>query len=154
MAGYEKGLDNVIASLRMMADKERSKLLEAGSIIGATLLITARENAGMTDHSQEDLDKKDNPYSTSHGKDSGPHPDYQVHIQTGLLYESIEQDIIVTPDRVMISVGVSEDEVPYISSLVEGTSKMRPRDFLTETLHQEKKNLGVIIGGVVGPGGG
>lgn len=153
MAGYEMGLAGILENIMLMGEKEKGKLVEAASIVGSKLLIATRENAGLTDHSQEDLDLLGNPYSRKGGVNSGPHPDYQVHIQTGLLYENIEQEITVTPDRIMVSVGVDETTVPYISDLIDGTSKMRPRDFLTETLNQNKEKLGLIVANHIGPRG-
>jgi hypothetical protein len=150
MAGYEIGLNQVIANLRAKAAKQKGQLVEASSIIGSTLLEATRENAGLTDHSQEDLDSLGNPYSRR-GNKTPPHPDYQIHIQTGLLYQNIEQDIVVLSDRIMVSVGVDENTVPYIADLIEGTSVMRPRDFLTETLRQQKRGIGLIVSKYMGP---
>ena len=150
MAGYEVGLEEVINNIRSLSEKKKGQLVEAAGMIGSTLLIATRENAGLTDLSQEDLNELDNPYSTRLNKNSAPTPDYQVHIQTGLLYENIEQDIMVTPERIRITVGVDENTVPYIADLIMGTSKMRPRDFLTETLIQQKNAVRSIIKAEVG----
>lgn len=152
MAGYERGLENVINGLRSLSERNKTELMEAGMLVGSMMLEATRENANLTDHSQEDLDSLGHPYSTRMGKDSGPHPDNQVHIQTGQLYESIEQDIIVTSSMIQISIGVDESKVPYISDLIDGTSVMRPRDFLTKTLHEQKSNIYATVMGVIPKG--
>lgn len=150
MGVFESGLEDVVSGFRKMAEQESDRLLEVATFVGGQLLETARTNAGLTDYSQQDFDNMGNPYSTRFPTNNGPSPDSKVHIQSGLLYQNIQHDIVVTPDTISVTVGVDEGDVPYIGDLIEGTSKMRPRDFLTDTIEEVKDTVLPTLSGMMG----
>lgn len=81
--------------------------------------------------SKKELRDMDYPYSTRHGKDSGPSPDYDVHTVSGSLVAGtvIEQaDVAGNPAVRMICTSADYEFIRY------GTRYMRPRDPAGETL--------------------
>jgi len=160
-----RGLETVIANLRQMTERQKSHLDAACKLAAGILYETVMRKVEVVD--EHDLialshffavnkDGKTSyigAYSTKMGTDSGPHPDEFVHIQGGLLYQSVEQVCERNGDKVIIAVGVREDKVPYIKYLIDGTSQMRPRDFLGHSWIEKKDVVLSIIKNALTVGG-
>ncbi len=112
------------ASLRVFKEKAKARLNEAAEVLKDKMI----DNASLTDHTLKQLAAMGHPYSVRDPQN--PHsPPYQIHTQTGDLKESIE--ITTSPKGFRVSIGVDEDKVFYIPYIINGTSKMIARDFIT-----------------------
>jgi hypothetical protein len=112
------------ASLRVFKEKAKARMREAAEILMDKII----ENASLTDHTLQQLAAMGYPYSVRDPQN--PHnPPYQIHTQTLTLRNNIE--ISTSPKGFRVSVGVDEDKVFYIPYLINGTSKMIARDFIT-----------------------
>lgn len=146
-----KGLESVISNMKAFSQKQKERLDEAGKLAVGILYEDVMQKVQIVD--EHDLNalshyfaydagngkvKYIGAYSTKMGADSGPHADEFTHIQGGQLYSSVEQVCEREGDKLIIAVGVREDKVPYIKYLIEGTSKMRPRDFLGHSWIEKK----------------
>lgn len=97
----------------------------------------------------EDLKELGHPYSWS----SATPISTDVNVQTGNLKEAIfytmpEKEATLFEKvytRWKTYVGVDLAKAPYARYIIFGTKKMRPRDFLTETLLEEREKLRQII---------
>lgn len=80
---------------------------------------------------QAELAAMDYPYSTRHGIDSGPDPDYDVHTVSGSLVSgtSTEQSSVAGNPSVILKC-----ESPHYEFIRYGTRWMRPRDPGGQTL--------------------
>lgn len=125
-----KGLDTILQNMKMIpvieAAKANDNLRFCGNLVEASML----EHAQHTDHTLEDLAMMGHPYSRRFGTDTGPHPDNEVHIQTGLLFDNIKKEESLTQTISTVEIGVSEADVEYIPDLINGTRLMRPRNFI------------------------
>ena len=113
-----------------------------------------KQNVGLTDHSQEDLDRIGNPYAESH-----PSPLHSpvisqldgtrqaragmpVHRQTGQLYNSIT---VRKESEMSYAIGADEsimdaDGTKYVTDIIEGTSLMEARNYPLWTLMELEEN--------------
>lgn len=138
-----RNFETIIRNLNEIPVHEKERLQVAMEAAGTLLYEAVMRKAELVD--EHDLNalshyhvytneagqtKYIGAYSTKLGPDGGPHPDELVHIQSGNLYRSIEKLIRLQDDKAIVAVGVSRDKVPYIEWLIDGTAKMRPRDFL------------------------
>ena len=140
-----KNLNNVLNNMKMMIDINRMNCIEGVNLAGALLETNMKKHASLTDHSLKDLADMGHPYSTRKGKDSGPHPDYEVHSQSGTLQENIVKNGYLTNTMAGIEVGVLESDVPYIKYLIEGTAKMRPKDFISHSAIESTDGIGITL---------
>jgi len=134
---YVKGLDNIVINLKNLNPGQDPHFKEVCDQTAGIILGAVQKKASLTDHDLQELAQYHQfgkghigAYSAKMGTDSGPHPDDQVHIQDGTLYNAIKSEVAITDTKVTISVSVSESDAPYVKYLIHGTSKMRPRDFL------------------------
>lgn len=104
---------------------------------GTVLFDKIKLNAGLTDHSLKDLADLGHPYAKRAPKKIHD-PDYQVHIQTGLLESNIGQRQ-ETPDRVVV--GVNGEAVPYLDDVIYGTPLMVARPFVTGSFEEVKPKI-------------
>jgi hypothetical protein len=139
-----RGIDNIINNLNSIAPRVRTHLKMAADQAVGILHDATVENCSLTCHSLEDLARLGHPYSTRYEQDY-LHDDSKLHIQSGWLISNIEKISEVDSKRVLIAVGVDEAKVEYIGWLIDGTWKMRPRDFLGNTFLQEREKLLRII---------
>jgi hypothetical protein len=167
MAGtvYTKGLDSIIISLKNLHPGQDPHLRSVCDQTAGIIEGAVQQNASLTDHDLQELSHyhylKDNgvtksgyigAYSKRMGADSGPHPDEQVHIHSRSLYNAIKSNVVIGDSKATITVGVTESDFPQIKSLIYGTSKMRPRDFLGHAWHDikpkamEKLKSGIVAG--------
>ncbi len=111
-----------------------SKTLKEGLMKSAEVLQEKmQENASLTDHTLKDLAAMGHPYSVRNP--ANPHdPPYLIHEQTGDLKNQIE--ITESPKGFSLTVGVDGDKVPYLPYLIHGTSKMIPRNFISESYRE------------------
>lgn len=100
-----------------------------------------KQNVGLTDHSQLDLDDLGNPYAKRDYRP--PHqPEYLVHRQTSRLYNSIsirregEDTFAIGADETLTDPQTGER---YVISVIEGNSKMVARNYPLETLNELKE---------------
>ena len=128
-----RGFENVIANMRQLPGNVKIQLIESTNLAADVLEKAVRKEAGLTDHSLKALAALGHPYSTKKGMDSGPHADELVHVQSGNLTKHIKRVAEVTDASAVAAAGVLESDVPYIKYLINGTTKMRPRDFLGHT---------------------
>lgn len=151
MAGSVKvtNLNNVLNNIKMMIDTNRMNCIKGVSLAGNLLEVNMKKHASLTDHSLKDLADMGHPYSTRKSKDSGPHPDYEVHSQSGTLQENIIKNGYATNTMAGVEVGVLESDVPYIKYLIEGTVKMRPKDFISHSAIESTDGIGVALTGTI-----
>jgi hypothetical protein len=109
-----------------------------------------KDNVGLTDHSQKDLDRLGNPYGFSHPRQIHD-PDELVHTvghgtgkqdQTGQLRNSITT-VRLSEDKYAIGAdpGITDENgVMYLNDVIEGTSLMRARNFPAMTLNELEEN--------------
>ncbi len=146
---YVRGLENVIRNMEMVTPQLEQRLDAAAKLAADELEKTVKEFAQIEDHTLQDLADMGHPYSTRFGTDSGPHPDEIVHRQSGKLYDNIEKVVRRSGRRLLIMCGVDENKVEYIKWLIDGSSIMRPRDFLGWSwLKCRGKVLGIIKSGL------
>jgi HK97 gp10 family phage protein len=151
MAGTVKlnNFTNVINNLKLLISINQANTVKGINLAGNVLESAVKKHASLTDHSLKDLADMGHPYSTK--KSGGPHPDYEVHKQSGLLQENIIKNAYATNNMAGVEVGVLEDDVPYIKYLIEGTSKMRPRDFISHAGTESKDSVSTILINAISP---
>jgi len=116
------------------------KKMKEGLSDSAKLLENkVRENAGLTDHKLDALEKLGHPYSVRDTQ-SIHEPDFQVHKQTGRLDASIAVKE-VRGQKDTIFVGVDDDAAPYVRHVIRGTSFMVARDFITGSFNEINDQL-------------
>jgi hypothetical protein len=153
-----RNLDVVLRNItNLPAEIVKEKIGPAAGKVSEELDKTIKKYAELTDHSLDDLARMGHPYAkyTRNGsgkivgmksEDSGPHPDEFVHKQSGTLYNNIEKVIDESKaEHIKILGGVSKSKVPYIDYLLDGTSKMRSRDFLGHALQACKDKIVLIL---------
>jgi hypothetical protein len=149
-----RNLDVVLRNItNLPAEIVKEKIGPAAGKVSEELDKTIKKYAELTDHSLDDLARMGHPYAryirNGSGKivgmkseDSGPHPDEFVHKQSGTLYNNIEKVIDESKaEHIRILGGVSKSKVPYIDYLLDGTSKMRSRDFEGHAFQECKDKL-------------
>lgn len=95
------------------------------------------QNAGLTDHSLEELAALGHPYNTNNPDLSIHTPAWLVHTHTHKLKDNIK---ITKEDKDHIAIGVDTAQVGYALWVIEGTSKLVPRDFPHHTLKELEDN--------------
>lgn len=140
-----RGIENIINNLQNMHPSVVQHLREAAEQAGKHLQGEALNMASLTCHSLDELAALGHPYSTAYPTDSFVHKDELVHIQSGDLFANIERVVSVDDERVIVAVGVHEARVPYIKYLIDGTWKMRPRDFLGHAFQKTRKDCVRIL---------
>lgn len=114
------------------------KHVRAGVRSGAGLVEEKlKQNVGLTDHSQEDLDALGNPYAKRHYQQIHD-PAELVHTQSGKLRNSItvrkegEDSYAIGADE-----GLTDERgVHYVIDVIEGNSLMVARDYPSLTMQQ------------------
>jgi len=95
-----------------------------------------KQNAGLTDHSLDQLKDAKYPYSKRHPQFGFHKPFELLHIQSGQLRNSIR---IVEQDQNTMAIGV-DPSVPYLTDVIEGTALLYPRNFPLMTLRELEEN--------------
>lgn len=151
MAGSVKasGLNNILNNMKMMIETNKMNCIKGVNLAGNLLEINMKKHASLTDHSLKDLADMGHPYSKRKSKDSGPHPDYEVHSQSGDLLDNIIKNGYTTNAMAGVEVGVLESDVPYIKYLIEGTPTMRPRDFISHAGIESTDGIGIALTGTI-----
>lgn len=147
MGARIEGLNDVIANIRNIIPTETRRMNEKLVTAGILVETAVKEQASLTDHTLEDLALMGHPYSRRYPTDSGPHPDKMVHKQSGLLYANIEKNENINVVHSSVEVGVNEQNVPYIEDLINGTSKMRPRNFIGTAFHENIDEIIALLQG-------
>jgi HK97 gp10 family phage protein len=146
-----RNLDLAINNIQNLSTKIINKRLKPSATLACEELDkTVKEYAELTDHSLAQLAAMGHPYSTKSG--GAPHPDEFVHQQSGTLYANIEKINEQDGNKLIVASGVSKSKVPYISFLINGTSKMRPRDFQGHAFQKCKDKMLAIIKSGMGKG--
>lgn len=130
MSARVEGLNAVISNIRNIIPKETTKMNARLSAAGAVVEKSVKNHASLTDHSLADLAAMGHPYSKRYPADSGPHPDNEVHNQSGTLLAAVEKVEDLNQIHSTIEVGVREENVPYIEALIAGKGRQRPRNFI------------------------
>lgn len=99
------------------------------------------ENAGLTDHSLQELADLGHPYSKTNPKNIH-RPKFKVHSQSGDLQSAIGQ-VKVGKDKILV--GVDASKAPHVQHVILGTSRMVARDFITGSFKQIEEELREII---------
>lgn len=143
-----QGLDSVLANVQQIIPNEAAKMNKRLSIAGEIVNQSVTSQASLTDHTLDQLAKMGHPYSTRYAVGNGPHGDDSlVHVQSGTLKQNIVKNENLNTGISSVEVGVSEDSVPYISDLITGTPKMRPRNFLGEGFSKVSDAVDSALGG-------
>ena len=115
-----------------------------------TVYQQTRENISKTCHTLERLAAMGHPYAVRNP--NIPHsPEYLVHEHTGTLRRSLDcsKRAVATPrDKPTLVqgwVGCDEGRCAWARYVIFGTSKMVPRDFLTGSLLEKKKEVKKIL---------
>jgi len=116
-------------------------LPEALKAAANTLENKISENAGLTDHTLQDLAELGHPYSKATPKNIH-RPKFKVHAQDGDLQNAIGQKQV---GKDKIFVGVDTSKAPHAKHVILGTSKMVARDFITGSFKQIEEELRKII---------
>jgi hypothetical protein len=100
-----------------------------------------KDNVGLTDHTQEDLDNLGNPYGRRNPQQIHD-PDWLVHSQTGQLKNSIK---VAKENDNTYAIGADpnitdKDGKRYLEDVIEGTRKLRARNFPHFTLQELEEN--------------
>lgn len=107
-------------------DEAARVALEAAAKV---LLKHARKVLSLTDHRLRDLEVRDHPYATRHGRvrvhTSTP---WKVHTHTGRLLRSLKDVGYDVGDAPAHMVYLDTSEAPHARYVVEGTERMLPRD--------------------------
>jgi HK97 gp10 family phage protein len=145
---YVEGLDTIFQNMdlavRKVVSAENAQLKLAGKVVHEAV----KNQAGLTDHTLDDLADLGHPYSTRFPDNNGPHgDDTLVHIQSGLLQANIEKAEDLNDTVSQVAVGVSASKVPYITDLMEGGPKMRPRRFINRAFDISKPIVAEILSG-------
>ncbi len=121
--------------LKNMKKRFNEALKESAELLEDTI----RDNAGLTDHKLDALEKLGHPYAVRDPRRIHT-PDFQVHKQSGRLADNIEVKKI-EGDKTTIFVGVDDTEVPYIRHVIRGTRFMVGRDFITGSFNQVNNKI-------------
>ncbi len=113
------------------ANKESAKLLEQ----------QIRENASLTDHKLDALEKLGHPYAVRNPQPIHK-PDFQVHRQSGNLIDAVA---VVAEGAERILVGVDDTKVPYVRHVIRGTKFMVARDFITGSFNEIAEQITSIF---------
>lgn len=91
---------------------------------------------GLEDHSLAELRALGHPYTQRHPAGSGPHPDYEVHRQSGELQDSlrVEHEGVWRGGQVASEI---HDDSEHLWHVLQGTDVMRPRDFASAAILRE-----------------
>lgn len=84
-----------------------------------------KANVTLADHSLRELAELGHPYSKKYPADSGPHPDYDVHEQSGELVSSTVVEVSSVGGNQAVRLVNSSAHYEYVRY---GTRTMRPRD--------------------------
>lgn len=113
------------------------------TVVSDGLYTKVRANASLTDHSLGDFAELDHPYAQRHGAEGLPihDPRWLVHTQSGTLLAAVGKRIqeasIDSGELTAAAIcAIDESKAPHAMSVVFGTSKMVPRDFMTGSLNQ------------------
>ncbi len=106
-----------------------------------TLEDKISENAGLTDHSLQDLADIGHPYSKANPRNIH-RPKFKVHSQSGSLQSAIGQEKM-GKDKILV--GVDGSKAPHTRHVILGTSKMVARDFITGSFKEIEEELIEIV---------
>jgi len=101
---------------------------------GRTYKTQVRRRINLKDHTQRDLNRRDNPYAKRHGsiRIHRKKP-WQVHNQTGRMVNALQGRPITVAGQTGFEVTFDYGAVPYARHIIQGTKVMLPRDFLIKT---------------------
>lgn len=116
----------------------RRSLEAATEDVAEDLVAEMRMLTSLQDHSLEDLRRADHPYAQRHPLGSGPHPDYEVHRQSGELQDGLQVEHGGTWRNGRLESEISSDS-DHLWHVLQGTDRMRPRDFASAAI---LRNLG------------
>ena len=124
---------NAIHNVEIVADKIRNFAGGMRGFMSQTLadamvddvLPKWNEHVTLPALTRQELAALDYPYSTRHGQDSGPSPDYDVHEVSGSLVAgtSVEESSVAGNPAVRLI-----NSSPHYEFIRYGTRLMRPRD--------------------------
>ena len=111
------------------------------------LFQKVRENVSHTEMSLADLQRAGHPYARRHGKIKPlVEPWYAVFIRSGALRNALFKKLARSGvGHVVASIGVDTDKAPHAAYVIFGTSRMLPRDFITETIRDEAHNVRRLV---------
>lgn len=125
------GLDVVLKNVDKLKNNIVKEMNTRVAVAGMVAEDYIRQKANLTDHSYEDLQIAGFPYSKKNPANSGVHDDdSQLHIQSGKLSSNIERVDNLGSIKSTVAVGVSPSKVDYISDVLFGAPKARPRPFI------------------------
>lgn len=129
-------LEGIHTAYQQYIDGLRRTLETATEEVAENLVDRMHALTSLTDHTLAELRDLDHPYAQRHPLGSGPHPDYAVHHQSGDLQETLRAE---HEGRWVNGQIVSEihDDSEHLWHLLQGTDKMRPRDFASAAILQE-----------------
>lgn len=111
-----------------ITERLKVHLKDSAEMAANVLEQYVKKHVSLTDHSLKALADMGHPYAASHS--NPPHGNPDVHSQSGRLKAAIRKKVYVSDTHCEIKVGVDSGAVPYVGYIIEGTSKMIPRDFI------------------------
>lgn len=139
-------LSDILRNMDKMKVNVRERMDNRLRNAGGFLLESVQANASLTDHSLLDLAAMGHPYGKGKDPMKAPHPDYQLHIQSGNLYDHIKSWEHRNKDITMVEVGVDKDECPEVEEIYNA-ERMRTRPFLEKTLELSVGEIKMYLDG-------
>ena len=139
-------LSDILRNMDKMKLNVRAKMDNRLRNAGGFLLESVQANASLTDHSLADLAALGHPYGKGKDPMKAPHPDYQLHIQSGNLYDHIKSWEHRNEDITMVEVGVDKDECPEVEEIYTA-ERTRTRPFLEKTLELSVNEIKMYLDG-------
>jgi hypothetical protein len=135
---FDKMSEAIDAVVIVMRKNTKKTLKEMAKLVEKEV----KKNTSIADeHTPAWLKSQGHPYSRK--KNQPPHKEPLVHKVSGTLTNNVE--IFKGDRRDELQVGVSEQNVPYVSAVVFGTKKMIARDFLSFSLLSVQKDLRKLV---------
>ena len=142
------GLDVVLKNVDKLKNNIVKEMNTRVCVAGRVAEDYIRQKANLTDHSYEDLQIAGFPYSKKYPANSGVHDDdSQIHIQSGKLSSNIERVDNLGSVKSTVAVGVSPSKVDYISDVLFGAPKARPRPFIQHGWLDAQGNIEDVLRG-------
>ena len=139
-------LQDILNNMGKMKLNVRERMDNRLRNAGGFLLDSVKANASLTDHTLEQLKAMGHPYSKRRMTNSGPHPDYMLHIQSGNVYDHIKSWEHRDLDITMVEVGIDEDECPEIRDIYNNETT-RHRPLLEKTLDLSVNEIKMYLDG-------
>lgn len=137
------GIDSFKAAKEQHLSEMRAAMTIAIDDAADMLFAEMQELTALIDHSLDDLRRMGHPYRRR-APQGNPHSDWIVHNQNGDLVEGLGRSaIMLRKNKIEVNITSRAKHTWY---LLLGTSKMRPRDFVSAAMINREDEVERIIG--------